>query len=196
MKTGIFAFIFALLFVNIASAQDTYNVDVKKSLVRWEGKKVLSGHWGDVNIKSGKLMFDAGKLTGGEFDIDMNTIVALDLKENQGKSKLEGHLKSEDFFNVAKFPTATLKITKVEELKSKGKENYRITGDLTIKGITHSVSFPATVNLKNKKVDARAEFNIDRTKWDIKYNSGNFFKDLGDNVIKDEINFKVKLVTQ
>ena len=176
-------------------SQTKVSINSSKSEVRWEGNKIVGGHWGTIKIKDGFLTMNGNKVSGGEFTIDMQSILVLDLKENEGKSKLEGHLKSDDFFSTDKFPTSVLKITKVNDIPNarRGQANVNITGDLTIRGITHSVTFPATVNYNNNKLSAEANFTIDRTKWDIKYNSGNFFKDLGDRMIKDEIVFKVKL---
>lgn len=192
MKYILLVAAFLTVFAGSLSAQDKLTVDTKSSKLNWAGNKVVGGHWGTVDISSGSLNVNSGKLVGGEFVINLKTIKSLDLKENEGKSKLEGHLMSDDFFATDKFPTAKLVITKAEESKQ-GKNNYNITGDLTIRGITHSITFPAKVDLEKGKAKAYAEFNIDRTKWDIKYNSGNFFKDLGDRMIKDEIEFKVNL---
>ncbi len=172
-------------------AQDIYNADTKESVIRWEGRKIVGGHWGDVFIKSGNLEFKNNKLSGGSFVIDMNSIVVLDLDEKGGKSKLEGHLRSEDFFSVDEYPTSEFVIKDVKDNKN---NKYEITGNLTIKGITHSIKFPANINIKNNRLEARAEFKIDRTKWDIRYGSGKFFDNLGDRMIKDDIIFKVKII--
>lgn len=186
--------LFAIAAVSL-QAQDNFKIDSKKSIVRWKGNKVVGGHWGDVDLKSGNLAIEKGQLVGGSFVIDLNTITALDLKEDEGKSKLEGHLKSDDFFAVSKFPSASFSITKVEKIANakRGSNNYNITGDLTIRDKTHSISFPAIIETKGTWTSAKAEFSIDRTKWDIKFNSGNFFKDLGDKMIKDEIEFVISL---
>lgn len=184
----LFAFFSSVL---VLFSQDIYNANTKESVIRWEGRKLFGGHWGDVLIKSGNLEFKNNKLSGGSFVIDMNSIVVLDLDENGGKSKLEGHLRSDDFFSVDKYPTSEFVITNVKDRKN---NKYEITGDLTIKGITHSIKFPATINIKNNRLEARAEFKIDRTKWDIRYGSGKFFDNLGDRMIRDDIIFKVKLI--
>ena len=99
-------------------------------------------------------------------------------------------LKNEDFFNVETIPLSVITITKA----IKGQDNnYHITADLTIKDITHSISFIANVEIKVLNYSATANIKIDRTKWDIIYKSGNFFKDLGDKIILDEIEFDVLL---
>jgi len=197
MKTLIILAILAIISSNLYS-QDRYNIDVKSSELRWEGNKVIGGHWGTVNFQSGFLAVKANKITGGEFTIDMKSIKVLDLKENEGKSKLEGHLKSDDFFSTDKFKTSTFKITKVTELVAakKGQPNYKLTGNMTIRGITHQITLSALIEIKDNIITSNADFSIDRTKWNIKYNSGNFFKDLGDNLIKNEIPFKIKITAK
>jgi len=188
------AIIFAISSASLFS-HDKVVIDSRKSQIRWEGNKIVGGHWGTVIIKEGFLKMNSHKLSGGEFTIDMKTIEVLDLKENEGKFKLEGHLMSDDFFSTDKYPTAKLVITEVSEVPNarRGQANANIKANLTIRGITHSISFPATVNHRGSNFSANADITIDRTKWDIKYNSGNFFKDLGDRMIKDEIVFKVRL---
>ena len=115
----------------------------------------------------------------------MNSLVCTDLS-GEYKGKLEGHLKSDDFFGVTKFPTATLKIKKV--IKQKG-NIYECTGDITIKGKTEVVQFNTTLN----KNSATAKIKIDRTKFDVKYGSGSFFDGLGDNMIYDEFDLNINL---
>lgn len=137
MKKLLLLTLFALFSsVLVLFSQDIYNANTKESVIRWEGRKLFGGHWGDVLIKSGNLEFKNNKLSGGSFVIDMNSIVVLDLDENGGKSKLEGHLRSDDFFSVDKYPTSEFVITNVKDRKN---NKYEITGDLTIKGITHSI---------------------------------------------------------
>ena len=144
----------------------------------WKGYKVTGSHYGTVDIESGYLNFNEGNLTGGEFVVDMTTIVSNDLT-GEYKGKLEGHLKSDDFFGIEKHPTAKLVFTKV---KSTGKNSYQVTGDLTIKGKTAPVTFDLSV-YGNK---ATANVKIDRTVYDIRYGSTSFFDDLQDKAIYDE----------
>ena len=168
---------------------DKIMVNAENSTIKWIGSKVASSHEGTVNIQKGMLMIDHGDLVGGQFSIDMTSISNTDM-EGRKKERLEWHLKNTDFFDVEQFPLAMITITKAE----KGEGNfYKIVADLTIKGITHSVTFPAKVEINGLNFSARAKIKIDRTKWDIKYNSGNFFKDLGDKIILDEIEFDVYL---
>ncbi len=153
-------------------------IKIEKSKVVWKGYKVTGSHEGTISIKSGFLNFDEGNLTGGQFSIDMSSITCTDL-EGEYKGKLEGHLKSDDFFGVEKNPTATLVFNKI---KSTGKNSYKVTGDLTIKGKTNSVTFELSIYGRK----ATAALKIDRTKFDIRYGSTSFFDNLKDKAIYDE----------
>lgn len=160
------------------------NVDVKQSKVIWKGYKVTGQHEGVINLKEGKLIFEGNKLKGGNFTIDMSSITNSDLDGNS-RGKLEGHLKSDDFFGVEKHPTASFTITKVE---NNGKD-YTVTGDLTIKKITNSITFNMTVGDNS----ALAALKIDRSKFDVRFGSPSFFNDLQDKVIYDEFDLNVNL---
>lgn len=160
-------------------------VDLENSKVEWMGKKVTGKHNGSIAIKEANLEMTDGKLTGGNFVIDMTTITVEDLS-GEMKGKLEGHLSSDDFFGVANHPTANLILTSVEA----GDDGaYAVTGDLTIKGVTEAVAFDVT--MKDKQ--AMAEITVDRTKYGIKYGSGSFFDNLGDKAINDEFTLSVTL---
>ena len=163
-------------------------VDTEKSSIAWVGKKVLGQHNGTVNIKSGELEYAEGRLSGGTFEIDMATIACLDLDGGM-RGKLEGHLKSPDFFDVANFPTASFTITNVTAGENGA---YNITGDLTIKGITNSLSFSAT----SEDGSFNADIKVDRTLYNVRYGSGKFFDNLGDKTINDDFELAVSLVTK
>lgn len=160
-------------------------IKIENSKVVWKGYKVTGSHEGTITLKSGFLTFTEGKLTDGAFTINMTTITNTDL-EGEYKGKLEGHLKSDDFFGVEKNPTATLVFKKV---KSTGKNSYKVTGDLTIKGITNTVTFNLSV-YGNK---ANASLKIDRTKFDVRYGSTSFFDNLKDKAIYDEFDLVADL---
>ena len=164
-------------------------IDSDASTIAWVGEKVTGEHNGTVKIKSGALQLEGENITGGEFIIDMTTIEVLDL-EGDMKGKLMGHLKSKDFFSVEEYPAAKFVITSVNESK-KDNATHFISGDLTIKGITNKITFPAVVSIVDNKVNAKASFDLDRTKWNIKYGSGSFFDGLGDKMIYDD--FKIDL---
>ena len=158
--------------------EEKKEIKVENSKVVWKGYKVTGSHEGTIAIKSGHLNFNEDKLTGGAFLIDMSTITNTDL-EGEYKGKLEGHLKSDDFFGVEKYPTASLIFTKV---KSTGKNSYKVIGDLTIKGISETVSFELSVYGSK----ANASLKVDRSKFDVRYGSTSFFDGLKDKAIYDE----------
>lgn len=175
--------VFLILMASLCSFYAFASVDVAKSELKWEGtKKVGDKHVGVVAFKSIDLKMEKGLIQGGELVVDMNTMITTDLA-GEWKAKLEGHLKGEDFFNVTKYPTAKFVIKSVA--------NNKVTGDLTIKDKTNSVTF----DIVNDKKTILGTLVIDRTKWGIVYNSNNYFKNLGDKIIDDSIKLEFK-VTQ
>lgn len=171
--------------------KNEYKVDKEKTKVTWVGKKVAGQHNGTIAVSNGTLVSDGKTITGGKFDIDMTSIKNDDLTDQEYNQKLVGHLKSEDFFATDKFPKATLVITKVTPL---GKDQHNVKGNLTIKGITKPVEFPATIKASDSQVTAKAKILVDRTKYDIKYGSGTFFDNLGDKAIDNDFELNVELV--
>ena len=169
----------------------TYKVDTQKSVLNWNGKKVTGEHSGTIKLSDGMMMVDGGKLTGGTFTFDMNSIVNTDLTDAGYNAKFIGHMKSDDFFNTTKFPTSTFKVTKVTP---KGGDAYDITGNMTIKGITNAVTFPATVKMAGNTITADGKATLDRTKYDIRYGSKSFFENIGDKAIYDDFTVEMKLV--
>ena len=167
----------------------TYTVDVTKSTITWVGKKVAGSHNGTIALKSGSLDVNGKHVTGGTFVMDMTAI-----KDADGSDKLEGHLKADDFFGSAKFPTSTFVITKVTGSGA----SVTVSGNLTIKGITKPLSFPATVAVNaDGTVSALAgKILVDRTKYDIRYGSKSFFDSIGDKAIDDNFEIGVKLVAK
>lgn len=183
MKTKLL-FVLALLVTAPLTAQ-TKKIDVKRSTLTWTGKKVTGEHSGSLQFQEGMLVFKGSKVSGGSFIVDMTTLSNTD-QSGDGRKKLEGHLKSEDFFNTATYKTAKLVFKTVTDKKN---GTYGIVADLTIKGKTNPVSFDLSV--KGNK--ATTEFSVDRTKYGIQYGSGTFFSDLGDRTIYDEFDVKVEL---
>lgn len=167
-------------------------VDVNASKVNWVGKKVTGQHNGSIALKGGRLEIEDGVLTGGLFTIDMTSINVEDLS-GDGKGKLEGHLKSDDFFGVETFPSATFAITKVVP---QGAGKYKVIGNITIKKTTEEIQFIATTEENNGKLVAKADITIDRSKFDVRYGSGSFFDNLGDKTIYDNFDLSVELVTE
>lgn len=184
LKTVALALFVAFSATN-TNAQESKKIDVAQSKIHWVGKKVTGQHEGTIDFKDGALIFKSKKLVGGNFTVDMTSINTTDLS-GKGKENLDGHLKADDFFGADKYPTATLKFV---SLGKKSNNIYAVTADLTIKGITHPVKFDMTVNQNT----ANAALKIDRTKYDIKYKSKNFFEGLGDNVIYDEFELAIDL---
>ena len=180
----------ALVLFSFSPKDATYKVNPSKSSIVWLGKKVTGEHTGKIGVKSGSIMMDGSKLTGGSFVVDMTSISCTDLEDEGYNKKLVGHLKSDDFFGVSKFPTAKYMIKSV---KSKGGSSYEITGDLTIKGKTLPNTFMATVSEKGGMVTATGKMTVDRSKYDVKYGSSSFFEGLGDKVIYDEFTLDVSL---
>jgi polyisoprenoid-binding protein YceI len=172
------------------------SISVPDSKIEWEAKKVTGSHSGTVDLTSGNLSVDDGQLTGGKFDISVNTIKVLQLDDPEMNAKLTGHLKSDDFFSVEKFPTGTFVINSVTPLSDGTGNNYTIGGDLTIKGITKPITFPAKVNINEDIVTASADFKLDRTLWDIKFRSGKFYENLGDNLIYDDFGIKLNITAK
>ncbi len=165
-------------------------IDTKESVVTWKGSNSFGSHAGYVYISKGELMIETGQLVGGAVEVDMNTIEDTD---HGSDNNLIKHLKDPDFFDVKKFPFSTIAITRVASINVDDKE---ITGNLTIKGITHPVTFPAKMEVKDGIVKANGKLVIDRTKWDVRYKSGKFFDNLKDQAIADDIEFDIKIVAK
>lgn len=178
-----------LIFIsNLGFAKD-FQVNASSSTLEWEAKKVTGQHSGTISFGEGILQVDKKKISGGKIAVDMNTLINTD--GNGVNKNLVGHLKSDDFFSVEKFPQASLEVKKVE---AKSGDLYHFTADLTIKGITAPVEFDAEVILSSGQLTATGIITVNRTKYDIKYRSASFFSDLGDKMIYDDFTLKFKLV--
>ena len=178
-------------FTGISTTLTNFKVDTKKSKLNWIGKKVTGEHTGDISISSGILVVDGKLVKSGTFDIDMKSITVTDLKDSTYNQKLLGHLKSEDFFNIEKHSKANFVISKVTP---KSGNDYDVSGKLTIKNITHDITFPATITSTATNLTAVAKIVVDRTKYDIKYGSGSFFDNLGDKAIDNDFILNLNLV--
>tara|TARA_X000001036_G_scaffold431813_1_gene466730 strand:- start:2315 stop:2881 length:567 start_codon:yes stop_codon:yes gene_type:complete len=174
------------------SPLEMVTVNIQKSAIEWEGGSATTTHNGLISLKSGTLEISNGKLTGGTFEVDMTSITNLDVSEAY-RGKLENHLKSEDFFDAKKFPTAQLVIVKATAKKG---SLYRIVADFTVRNITKAIEFDATLSPYANGYAASATFTFDRSEYEVKHRSGSFFMDLGDKLIYDEIKVKVSLVTK
>lgn len=170
----------------------TFNIQIESSTVNWTGKKVLGLHTGTINIKDGYLSFEKDQLIDGEIVIDMTTILITDIADKSIYKEFFDHLNNDDFFAVDRFKTAILKISKAEKVNDK----YQISGDLTIKDITHPLTLLATIEIFTDFLHALGEIKIDRTLYNIKYGSGKFLPNLGDKLIYDEFVLQFKLIGQ
>jgi polyisoprenoid-binding protein YceI len=165
------------------------SVDPAASKVLWTATKVTGDHTGNVPVKEGTITVADGKLAAAHMVIDMTGITCIDIENEGANTKLVNHLKSADFFDVENHTTATFKSISVEAIAgaTPGKPNHAVTGDLTIKGITHPVTFNCLFWTEGSTARSAASFTFDRSKYEIKYRSGSFFPDLGDKVISDTV---------
>lgn len=192
-KAFVVAMIIATGFVQAGPGREesTFTVDTQNSKLVWVGKKVTGEHTGTVPVSGGTLVWAGNKLKGGSFDIDVKSLTVTDLTDPEYNAKLVGHLKNDDFFAVDKFPKANFVISSVTP---KGGDSYEIAGKLTIKGITNEVKFPAVVKADKGRLTAQAKIAVDRTKYNIKFRSSNFFENLGDKAIENDFRLDVNLV--
>jgi polyisoprenoid-binding protein YceI len=167
-----------------------YKASLSDSEIQWEAYKVTGQHDGIVNLSSGELEIKDSKIVGGNFVADMTSITVQDLS-GESKGKLEGHLKSPDFFGVESYPKAKFVITEAFPVGETGE--YRIKGDLTIKEDTNPIAFNAELTEEGNMLVANAEFKVDRSKYNVRYGSGSFFDNLGDKTIYDEFDLAITL---
>lgn len=168
--------------------KQNFEIAVAESNIDWTGRKVTGSHFGTIAIKGGSLDVTEGKLAGGRFIIDTTSIKILDVTDPATNDQFAGHLASDDFFASAQYPEATFEIAAVN--------NDRIEGDLTIKGITHPIGFNANVSIAGDTLKASGKIVIDRTKYGIKFRSGNFFQNLGDTLIYNDFDLNVTITAK
>ncbi|MDA1019890.1 MAG: YceI family protein [Bacteroidetes bacterium] len=167
------------------SAQKT-TLNIERSTLKWKGEQITSKtHYGSLKFVSGELSFDKELISSGKFIVDMTSLTVEDLV-GSSKKKLEGHLKSDDFFSVSSHNKAKLTISSSVKIKA---NTYLVEGDLTIKNILHPVQF--TIQKENTFWIANLVF--DRSKYNVQFRSGNFFENLGDKLILDSINLDTTL---
>jgi len=190
-KTGILIVAIAFIsmsFVNLTTSEveGKLKVDVTNSVIKWKGYKPTGSHNGTIALLSGELKMRGNKVKGGFFTVDMPS-----LKDADASKRLEGHLKSKDFFEVEVFPTATFKITSSENREGKA----YITGDMTIKDVTKEITIPVTVSENEGVITLTTEtFKINRAEFNIKYKSKSFFNNLKEKFINDEFDLQVTIV--
>lgn len=176
-------------------ADETYEVNVNNSTIAWEGfegiKLLASEHNGTINLSAGKLFVKDEKVVGGKFNIDMNSIIVLDIPANNSKNaKLTNHLKDPDFFDTPKFPEANFEIISIEAANT---DSSIVNGNLTIKGISKNISFAALIVKDANTIKANAKFYINRKDWGINYRSED---SLGDKMIRPEMGIAINLIAQ
>lgn len=182
----------------MATNAPAYVLQPQLSTLGWEGKAVTHGHNGTMNFSSGELLVKGNAIVGGTVTVDMKTMKATDIKDADSQGKFVGHMSSDDFFGVEKFPTSTFKIVSVTPIKGAAKDadNATITGDMTIKGVTQRISFPAKVGVKDGVAAATGKVTIDRTKFGLKYGSKSFFESIGDKAIYDNFDLTFNVIAK
>lgn len=181
----------------IPAEVEVYNVNVSQSEVTWSAQYVTgNGHFGTIGVKEGSLYVYNEKVLGGKFTIDMNQIVVVDITDPERNARLKGHLDSDDFFSVATYPEAILEIASAEMIEGAADDapNYKVTANLTIKNITHGLAFDARIDLDSGRLNATSDVVFDRSLYEVKFRSGRFYENLGDNLILDDVSLGVKLV--
>jgi hypothetical protein len=173
---------------------ENFKIVAAQIKIHWVGRKVTGAHNGIIAVKAGTLSLNDGQLTGGTFIVDTTSIRILDITDPATNAQFAGHLASDDFFASEKYPEAYLIINSKEQ---NGDHTYNINGELTIKGITNPVRFNAKLNANGgDTITASGKIVVDRTKYDMKFRSGNFFQNLGDNLIYNDFNLNVNITAK
>lgn len=182
-------------FISKKSHTDVYKVDTKLSTMEWFAEKVNGKHNGTIALSGGQIMNNHGSLNG-DFTINMKSIANKDIEPGEKRAKLEGHLKSPDFFDVEKFPEAKFVISSITPVKEpvEGKLTHTVKGMLSIKGKTNEISFNAALGMQGSKLVCTGTAVVDRSKYDVRYGSKTFFADIGDKMINDEFTLKFNVV--
>lgn len=183
-----------LLTTTFVTMGQTQKISLKKDSgeITWKGKKVTGKkHHGKISIKEGMLHVVDGELKDINVTIDMNSIDNQDIDSEKYRNKLEGHLKSDDFFHVKQYPESHFKSTSI--VKSSKENKYYVEGNLTIKGQTHPIEFSAFFNAEENNYKAEAELTFDRSKYNVRYGSDSFFDNLGDDMIYNDIDLEINL---
>lgn len=189
--------VFLLLAIPLLGLAKRKTIDTENSVIEWIGAKVTGEHSGTITLSDGYLDYEEEKILGGKFVIDMNSIENQDILSDDRKRRLENHLKNEDFFDVDNYPTAQFEILSTAVAHNINEEKtYRFYGDLTIKGITHTIDFEAVVKFSDVEARASGKMIINRAQYGIRYKSGTFYEGLGDRVIYDDFTLNFDVVTQ
>ena len=171
--------------------QAKYFADPSASKIEWTGKKFTGEHYGEIKLSSGELIFSKQRLSGGLFEMDMVSINCTDITDAKSNKRLVDHLKSEDFLSVKRFPLSRFTIISV---RCKSDNECEITGELTIKDKTNSITFPAKLLRETDKIVAKATMSFDRSKYDVKFGSQSFYENLGDKLVYDDVDIAINLI--
>ena len=183
--------------MTLITANDTLFVNIENSDIVWIGRKVTGEHFGTLNLADGWVIMQEDSIIGGKFIFDMTSINNTDIESPEWKKKLEDHLMAEDFFFVDSFPNAILEIKYHHQIiDDKTGQTNQIIADLTIRGITHEINFPINISHSKSNFYAEGLIDINRTLFNIKYNSGTFFEELGDRMIYDNFTVQISLQTR
>lgn len=181
----------------ISAAGDAYNIMADESTVDWIGKKIGKEHEGNINLSAGVFYVDGEKITGGEFVLDMNSIINNDLQDEVMKAKLMGHLKSEDFFEVITYPTAKFELIGASPITDEDGNTHKVEGNLTIKDVTKSITFPASIHMDGGSLTATADIVFNRADWNVRYGSESHFPDLvADQIISNSIELNISIMAK
>jgi polyisoprenoid-binding protein YceI/rhodanese-related sulfurtransferase len=176
----------------------THQIDVKKSKVEWTGRNLTSEHTGTIKLREGSIEIVDGRLLSGSFTLDMRSIEDVDIEDEGMRQLLVHHLKSDDFFDVQRFPDAEFRVSRIKILPDAkaGNPNCELAGELKMKGVVREIAFRTILGQTPEGVlAADAHFDIDRTKWNVVYGSGKFYEKLGKHLVNDEISLALKLIT-
>jgi polyisoprenoid-binding protein YceI len=183
-----------------ATAHDgVYRVDAERSAVEWIGRNINNRHYGRIAISGGEVVMASGRPVSGSFVIDMNTITNLDLQDEGWRGMLHRHLKSEDFFDVKRYPTAIFEVRGAAPIEGTmpGAPNMEIAGSLTIRETTRSICFPAIIAPQDDgSIKAQAALDLDRTLWNVCYGSGKLYERLGMHLVNDLISIELFIVVR
>ena len=175
-----------------------HQVNVAKSRIEWTGRNLLSAHCGTIKLRSGQIEVTDARPVRGGFTLDMDSIENSDIPDSQLRQVLIRHLKSDDFFDVQRFPVAELQISKITPLPDprSGSPNCEVAGKLTLRAVTGEILFRAILApTPDGLLAADAHFDIDRTRWNVLYGSGRFYEKLGKHLVNDDVSLALKVVT-
>ena len=181
-----------------AAPAPAFKLQPKLSTLGWEGKAVTHGHNGTMQFSDGELLVKGNDIVGGTVTVDMKTMMATDIKDAESRGKFLGHMSGDDFFGVATYPTSVFKIVSVTPIKGAAKDadNVTIAGDMTNKGVTQRISFPAKAGVKGDLASATGKVTLDRTKFGLKYGSKSFFDTIGDKAINDTFDLTFNVIAK